>query len=130
MITETLLTRERCFHTNERSTVRRRHHTLDNGTLDQFNFICVPLNRDEMTKKSQNANILHHSSSQTALNRTNLSSPTRRVRFKLDHDNHNQVQLDSTQNTRSSDDLRLIESNPIHRVEFQIPMYNGNSIRR
>ncbi len=44
MITET---RTRLFHTSERYP-HRRHHTLDNATLDKFNFICVPLHSNEV----------------------------------------------------------------------------------
>jgi hypothetical protein len=47
MITETRESRARLLHTYERHS-RRRHHTLDNATLDQFNFICVPLHLDEV----------------------------------------------------------------------------------
>ena len=45
MITET---RTRILHTSEHFP-RRRYHTLDNGTLDKFNFICVPLHSDEVS---------------------------------------------------------------------------------
>ena len=45
MITETRQSRTRLLQYYERRT-RRRHHTLDNATLDKFNFICVPLRLD------------------------------------------------------------------------------------
>lgn len=50
MLTETRQSRVRVvqyerYHPRSRS---RRHHTLDNSTLDKFNFICVPLRRDEV----------------------------------------------------------------------------------
>lgn len=48
MITETRYSRTHLLHSYERRLPRRRHHTLDNATLDQFNFICVPLNLDEV----------------------------------------------------------------------------------
>ena len=47
MITETRQSRTRLVYYEHRRP-RRRHHTLDNATLDQFNFICVPLRRDEV----------------------------------------------------------------------------------
>ncbi len=47
MITETRQSRTHFLHTYERYP-RRRHHTLDNATLDKFNFICVPLHSDEV----------------------------------------------------------------------------------
>ncbi len=43
---------------------------------------------------------------------TELVSPTRRVRFKIDENQH----------IHSSDDVRLPEKYSIHRVEFQIPI--------
>jgi hypothetical protein len=45
MITES---HTRLLHHSERH-IHRRHHTLDNSTLDQFNFICVPLHIDKVT---------------------------------------------------------------------------------
>ncbi len=47
MITETRQTRTHVLH-YEHHRPRRRHHTLDNATLDQFNFVCIPLRRDEV----------------------------------------------------------------------------------
>ena len=54
MITETRHSRTRLLYHEQRRPDprrrrRRRHHTLDNATLDKFNFICVPLHRDEVT---------------------------------------------------------------------------------
>ncbi len=49
MIIETRQSRTRLLHyEHHRRPRRRRHHTLDNATLDQFNFICVPLHRDKV----------------------------------------------------------------------------------
>jgi hypothetical protein len=49
MITETRQSRTRLLHyEHHRRPRHRRHHTLDNATLDQFNFICIPLRRDEV----------------------------------------------------------------------------------
>jgi len=50
MLTETRQSRVRVvqyerYHPRSRP---RRHRTLDNATLDKFNFICVPLRRDEV----------------------------------------------------------------------------------
>lgn len=47
MITETRQSRTRLLHYEYRRP-RRRHHTLDNATLDKFNFICVPLHPNEV----------------------------------------------------------------------------------
>ncbi len=47
MITEIRESRTRLLHYSERLQ-HRRHHTLDNATLDKFNFICVPLHIDEV----------------------------------------------------------------------------------
>jgi hypothetical protein len=47
MITETRQSRTSLLHCYE-SHPRRRHHTLDNTTLDKFNFICVPLHLDKV----------------------------------------------------------------------------------
>lgn len=47
MITETRLSRSDHLYIDEHHP-RRRHHTLDRATLDQFNFICVPLHPDEV----------------------------------------------------------------------------------
>jgi hypothetical protein len=49
MITETRESRTRLLHYEQHHRrPRRRYHTLDNGTLDKFNFICIPLHRDEV----------------------------------------------------------------------------------
>ncbi len=56
MITETRQSRTRLLqyehhkrhHHHHRPRPRRRYHTLDNATLDKFNFICVPLHPDEV----------------------------------------------------------------------------------
>jgi hypothetical protein len=51
MITETRQSRTRHLHYERHRRQHhhhRRHHTLDNATLDKFNFICVPLHRDEV----------------------------------------------------------------------------------
>jgi hypothetical protein len=52
MITETRQSRTRHLHYEQHRRhhhhQHRRHHTLDNATLDKFNFICVPLHRDEV----------------------------------------------------------------------------------
>ncbi len=50
MITEIRQSRTRLLEYYERRPRRRhrRHHTLDNATLDKFNFICVPLRLDEV----------------------------------------------------------------------------------
>jgi len=50
MLAENRESRTRFLHTYERHT-RRRHHTLDNATLDKFNFICVPLHIEEVSKR-------------------------------------------------------------------------------
>ncbi len=47
MITETRQNRTHRLHTYERHS-HRRYHTLDNATLDKFNFICVPLHPNEV----------------------------------------------------------------------------------
>ena len=47
MITETGYTYTHTSEVSDRHS-RRRHHTLDNGTLDQFNFICIPLHPTEV----------------------------------------------------------------------------------
>lgn len=47
MITETRQSRTRLLQYYERRP-RRRHHTLDNATLDKFNFVCVPLHHNEV----------------------------------------------------------------------------------
>ncbi|UJR13849.1 hypothetical protein I4U23_000859 [Adineta vaga] len=118
MITETRQSRTRLLQYYERRS-RRRHHTLDNATLDKFNFICVPLRLDERH--------LEPSSSQTNLNVTSskdikickpieISSPTRRVRFQFDkNDKHER-------NFHSTDDERSPKKYSTHRVEFQIPL--------
>ena len=51
MITETRCSRTRLLYYEQHrpDRRRRRHHTLDNATLDKFNFICVPLHRDEVS---------------------------------------------------------------------------------
>ena len=36
-------------HLYEDNLHHRRHYTLDNATLDKFNFICVPLHLDEVS---------------------------------------------------------------------------------
>jgi hypothetical protein len=48
MITETRQSRTSLLRSYERHSRRRRHHTLDNATLDKFNFICVPLHLDKV----------------------------------------------------------------------------------
>lgn len=48
MIIESRETDTRQYHSYERQQ-RRRYHTLDNATLDQFNFICVPLHPKEVS---------------------------------------------------------------------------------
>ncbi len=48
MITETRESRTRLLHYEHHRRPRRRYHTLDNATLDKFNFICIPLHRDEV----------------------------------------------------------------------------------
>ena len=48
MITETRQSRTRLLQYEYHRRQRRRHHTLDNTTLDKFNFVCVPLNPDEV----------------------------------------------------------------------------------
>lgn len=112
---------------------RRRHRTLDRATLDQFNFVCIPLRPSEVNDFHRRiyrySSFLQTSLSQSNLIGTALSldpssivSPTRRVRFKFDEDDKNCHQ------TRSSDDLRSIESNSIHRVEFQIPIRQGSIV--
>jgi hypothetical protein len=51
MLTETRQSRTHLLqyeHYRHHHRPRRRHHTLDNVTLDKFNFICVPLHPDEV----------------------------------------------------------------------------------
>lgn len=49
MITEIRESRTSLLHKYEHHPRRhRRHHTLDNSTLDKFNFICVPLNLNKV----------------------------------------------------------------------------------
>ena len=49
LATESGPTRKRLSHRVDPSHPRRRHHTLDNATLDQFDFICVPLHLNEVS---------------------------------------------------------------------------------
>ncbi|CAF2048510.1 unnamed protein product [Rotaria magnacalcarata] len=135
MITETRQSRTRLIHYEYHyKHNRRRHHTLDNATLDKFNFVCVPLNLDESRTdlSSSHTNLTmtqpkQFSSPITSIlpPPTTVSTVTRRVRFKFDDNDKNQslMDLNNNRHTRSSDDVRLSEKNSIHRVEFQIPVH-------
>ncbi|CAF1374188.1 unnamed protein product [Rotaria sordida] len=119
-------TRESLLHSFERRPPRRRHHTLDNATLDQFNFICVPLNLDEAPNNSLSSHYnLTSTSSNNFLNLKpiRLSSPTRRVRFKLDENDKNGDNDNNDEYIHSSDIVQFPKDYSIHRVEFQIPMH-------
>ena len=50
MITESRVTRTDHHLYIDEDHSRRRYQTLDHATLDQFNFICVPLHSDEVRK--------------------------------------------------------------------------------
>lgn len=131
MITETRQSRVRVieyerYHPRSRP---RRHHTLDNATLDKFDFICVPLRRDEsrIDSSSSQTNLSmsqpkHYSSSTTNFrSTTNLSNASRRVRFKCDL-KPNTNDFNTNRHTRSFEDVRTPEKHCIHRVEFRIPV--------
>ncbi|CAF1181784.1 unnamed protein product [Adineta steineri] len=126
MITETRQSRTRLLQYYEcrtRPPRRRRHHTLDNATLDKFNFICIPLHLDEGSGQSsssqQQSNVTVTSSRDILLTKpTELSSPTRRVRFKFDNHDKN---IDN--HIYSSDNDQLSKKHSVHRVEFQIPIH-------
>ncbi|CAF4501434.1 unnamed protein product [Rotaria sp. Silwood1] len=124
MIIETRESHSRLLHICERRP-RRRHHTLDNATLDQFNFICVPLNLDEtrINSSSSHSNLTSTSSNDCSTSKTTrLSSPTRRVRFKFDDNDKNGDDFNDEQ-IRSSDVIRFPKNYSTHRVEFQIPIH-------
>ncbi|CAF4558573.1 unnamed protein product [Rotaria socialis] len=135
MITETRQSRTRLIHYEyHHKRNRRRHHTLDNATLDKFNFVCVPLNLDEsrIDSSSSHTNLTMAQPKQFSTSITSILPPpttvstvTRRVRFKFDDNDKNQnlMDLNNNRHTRSSDDVRLSEKNFIHRVEFQIPVH-------
>ncbi|CAF4143725.1 unnamed protein product [Rotaria socialis] len=135
MITETRQSRTRLIHYEyHHKRNRRRHHTLDNATLDKFNFVCVPLNLDEsrIDSSSSHTNLTMAQPKQFSTSITSILPPpttvstvTRRVRFKFDDNDKNQnlMDLNNNRHTRSSDDVRLSEKNSIHRVEFQIPVH-------
>lgn len=110
---------------NQDINFRPRQHTLD-----QLNFVCIPLNVEEVNAKKirrkQNKPAIDRFDSkkfpsQTNLSATNLDenlvcSSNRRVRFKLD-DEENFISL---RNVRSTEDLRIVETAPVHRVKFEI----------
>ncbi|CAF2596946.1 unnamed protein product [Rotaria sp. Silwood2] len=126
MIVATRESHSRLLHFSEHRP-RRRHHTLDNATLDQFNFICVPLNLDEgrINPSWSHSNLTSTSSNDFSNSKpTRLSSPTRRVRFKFDENNKNEG-ANNDEHARSSDVIRLPKNYSIHRVEFQIPIHTG-----
>ncbi|CAF3742483.1 unnamed protein product [Rotaria magnacalcarata] len=103
---------------------RRRYHTLDNATLDQFNFICVPLHPEEerINLSSSYSNLNKTSTNDISISKpTRLSSPTRRVHFKFNEKDKNRSM--NNQHVRSSDDVRFPKSCSIHRVEFRIPIH-------
>ncbi|CAF0930228.1 unnamed protein product [Adineta steineri] len=137
MITETRQSRTRLLqYEYHHRHHRRRHHTLDSNsnTLDKFNFICVPLHPHESRidssssqKKLTMTQQTHRSPSisSTLPLSTSISPATRRVRFKFeDNDlNQNKIFFNTNRQTLSSEDVRLSQKNPIHRVEFQIPLH-------
>ena len=49
MLTEDGPTRQRLPYRIDQPLPRRRHHTLDNATLDQFDFVCLPLHLSEVS---------------------------------------------------------------------------------
>jgi hypothetical protein len=57
----------------------------------------------------------------------NISPGIRRVRFKFDEHDRNQIRKDfnNHRHTRSFDDVSLSENNSRHRVEVEIPIYKG-----
>ncbi|CAF4291813.1 unnamed protein product [Rotaria socialis] len=103
---------------------RRRYHTLDNATLDQFNFICVPLHPEEarINLSSSYSNLNKTSTNDISISKpTGLSSPTRRVHFKFNEKDKNRSM--NNQHVRSSDDVRFPKNCSTHRVEFRIPIH-------